>query len=95
MLKKSARIVLASLPGAVKRETSVSRGAAALLGIRRVSARQGWAGEKSGLFEHPARALLFMSERSFFLCRRNGGQLFISRAGWIKNQTRAIVPTYI
>jgi hypothetical protein len=25
--------------------------AAALLGIRRVSARQGWAGEKSGLFE--------------------------------------------
>ena len=29
--------------------------AAALLGARRVSARQGWAGEKSGLFEHPAR----------------------------------------
>jgi len=28
--------------------------AAALLGRRRVSARQGWAGEKSGLFEHPA-----------------------------------------
>jgi len=28
--------------------------AAALLGTRRVSARQGWAGEKSGLFEHPA-----------------------------------------
>jgi hypothetical protein len=27
---------------------------AALLGRRRVSARQGWAGEKSGLFEHPA-----------------------------------------
>jgi hypothetical protein len=27
--------------------------AAALLGTRRVSARQGWAGEKSGLFEHP------------------------------------------
>ena len=25
---------------------------AALPGIRRVSARQGWAGEKSGLFEH-------------------------------------------
>jgi hypothetical protein len=23
-------------------------------GIRRVSARQGWVGEKSGLFEHPA-----------------------------------------
>jgi hypothetical protein len=28
--------------------------AAALLGTRRVSARQGWVGEKSSLFEHPA-----------------------------------------
>ena len=28
--------------------------AAALLGKRRVLARLGWAGEKSGLFEHPA-----------------------------------------
>jgi len=28
--------------------------AAGLLGIRRVSARQGWAGATSGLFEHPA-----------------------------------------
>jgi hypothetical protein len=28
--------------------------AAVLLGKRRVSARQGWAGERSGLFEHPA-----------------------------------------
>src|SRR4249920_3579970 len=28
--------------------------AAALLGTRRFSACQGWAGEKSGLFEHPA-----------------------------------------
>jgi hypothetical protein len=28
--------------------------AAVLLGKRRVSARRGWAGEKSGLFEHPA-----------------------------------------
>jgi hypothetical protein len=27
--------------------------AAALPGTRRVSARQGWAGEKSGHFEHP------------------------------------------
>ena len=27
---------------------------AALLGTRRVSARRGWAGEKSCLFEHPA-----------------------------------------
>jgi hypothetical protein len=31
--------------------------AAALLGTRRVSARQGWAGEKSGIFEHPAGGL--------------------------------------
>jgi hypothetical protein len=38
----------------VKRETRVSRGALALLGTRRVSACQGWAGETSGLFEHPA-----------------------------------------
>jgi hypothetical protein len=28
--------------------------AAALLGVRRVLARQGWAGEKSSLFDHPA-----------------------------------------
>jgi len=34
---------------------SASYTAAALLGTRRVSARQGWAGEKSGLFQHPAR----------------------------------------
>ena len=54
MLKKPASIVLASLPGTVKRETSVSRGVAALLGTTRVSARRGWAGKKSGLFEHPA-----------------------------------------
>src|SRR5580765_101426 len=31
--------------------------AAALLGRRRVSARQGWAGETSGIFEHPAALL--------------------------------------
>jgi len=30
---------------------------AALPGPRRVSARQGWAGEKAGLFEHPAALL--------------------------------------
>jgi len=55
MLKKSASGILASLRGTVKRETMVSRGAAALLGTRRVSARRGWAGEKAGLFDHPAR----------------------------------------
>ena len=38
----------------MKRETRVSLGAAGLPGTRRVSARQGWAGEKSVLFEHPA-----------------------------------------
>ena len=52
MLKKSASDVLAALRN---RETRVSLEAAALLGTRRVLARQGWAGEKSGLFEHPAR----------------------------------------
>jgi hypothetical protein len=39
----------------VRRETRVSLGVAALHGIRRVSARLGWAGEKSGLSTHPAR----------------------------------------
>jgi len=38
----------------VKRETRVSRRAAALPAEWRVLARRGWAGEKSGLFEHPA-----------------------------------------
>ncbi len=33
---------------------SVFNSPAALLGKRRVLARQGWAGEMSGLFEHPA-----------------------------------------
>lgn len=32
---------------------SASYTAAALLETKRVSTRQGWAGEKSGLFEHP------------------------------------------
>jgi hypothetical protein len=30
--------------------------------MRRVSARQGWAGEKSGLFEHPAGCSPFVPE---------------------------------
>ncbi|MFI5247793.1 MAG: hypothetical protein ACHQWV_04480, partial [Nitrospirales bacterium] len=34
--------------------------AAALLGTRRASARQGWAGAKVGLFEHPAEACPFV-----------------------------------
>ena len=34
--------------------------AAALLGTRRVLARQGWEGEKSGLFEHPAGGVLLL-----------------------------------
>ena len=53
----------------MKRETKVSRGVAALFGKRRVPGRRGflgrlraggksscrgWAGEKAGLFEHPA-----------------------------------------
>ena len=42
----------------VKRDTSVSRGAAVLLGKRRVSARQGWEGEKTGFFENPVRCMV-------------------------------------
>jgi len=57
MLKKSASSVLASLTKTVKRETKVSFGAAALPAERRASARRGWAGEKSGLFEHPEAIL--------------------------------------
>ncbi len=38
----------------MKRETKVSRRAAALPAEWRVLARRGWAGEKSGLLEHPA-----------------------------------------
>jgi len=34
--------------------------AAALLEQRRVSARQGWAGEKAGLFEHPTGHVLVL-----------------------------------
>ncbi len=56
MLKKSASFVLASLRGSTYRSVRLASSlAAALLGTRRVSTRQGWAGEKSGLFEHPAR----------------------------------------
>ena len=55
MLKKSASFVPKKRETlGVKRETRVSCGAAALPGTKRVSARLGWAGEKSGLFEHPA-----------------------------------------
>src|SRR5437868_2806111 len=55
MLKKSASVVLSSLLRTVKREreTKVGLGSAALLGERRLSARQSWAGEKFSLFEHP------------------------------------------
>jgi hypothetical protein len=50
-------------PPSLKRERVSLKGlhwllAAALLGTRRVLARQGWAGETSGLFEHPAQFLL-------------------------------------
>jgi hypothetical protein len=54
MLKKSASFVLAALRGSTYRSVRLASSlAAALLGARRVSARQGWAGEKSGLVEHP------------------------------------------
>ena len=50
----------------MKRETSVSHGAAALPAERRVLARRGWAGGKSGLFEPPAHyaATFFVAHRS-------------------------------
>ena len=68
MLKKSASSVLASLSKLVKHELETCDDggkkdgfyAAALLGKRRVSARQGWVGEMSGLFEHPAGMFFFI-----------------------------------
>jgi hypothetical protein len=69
MLKKSASFVLAALRGSTYRSVRLASSlAAAFLGARRgpgrrgclgrlraggCSSRQGWAGEKSGLFEHP------------------------------------------
>ncbi len=38
---------------------------ATLLGIRRVLARQGWAGEKAGPFEHPEPIATSASHRRF------------------------------
>ena len=59
MLKQSASFVLASLRGSTYRRVRLASSlVAALLGTRRVSARQGWEGEKSGLFEHPAEYVL-------------------------------------
>ena len=55
MLKKSASGVLASFIGSTYRSVRLASSlAAALPAERRVLARRGWAGEKSGLFEHPA-----------------------------------------
>ena len=54
MLRKFVSGVLASLRGSMYRNIRLAFSlATALLETRRVSARQGWAGEKSGLFEHP------------------------------------------
>ena len=55
MLKQPASFVLASLRGSTYRSVRLTSSlAAASLGTRRVPVREGWAGEKSGLFEHPA-----------------------------------------
>jgi hypothetical protein len=49
--RRSRIVQILNVPQRVRLRSSL---AAALLGKRRVSARQGWAGEKSGIFEHPA-----------------------------------------
>ncbi len=55
MLKKPASIVLASFRGSAYRSIRLASSLAAALPVERcVLARRGWAGEKSGLFEHPA-----------------------------------------
>ena len=64
MLKKSASGVLASLRGSTYRSVRLASSlAAALPAERRVSARRGWAGENSGLFEHPVRVGLGREKR--------------------------------
>jgi len=64
LLEKSAGFILASHPGAVKRETRVSQEAAALPAEQRVLARRGWAGEKTGLLEHPTEVFPYCSTRT-------------------------------
>jgi hypothetical protein len=73
MLKKSASFVLDS-----SKSSTYPRGyasgfdsPAALLGTRRVSARQGWAGEISGLFEHPEGCFFLLGVQALkvLLCR--------------------------
>jgi hypothetical protein len=55
MLRKPASIVLASLRGSMYRSVRLASLLAAALPVERcVLARRGWAGETSGLFEHPA-----------------------------------------
>ena len=52
----SASDVLASLRGSTYQSVRLASSLAATLPAeRRVLARRGWAGEKSGLFEHPAQ----------------------------------------
>ena len=62
----------------MKSETRVSRGVAVLLGKSRVSARQGWMGEKTGFFENPVRcmvALVMGLVLSFAGCQAGGGKI--------------------
>ena len=62
----------------MKRDTSVRRGAAVLLGKRRVSARQGWMGEKTRFFENPVRcmvALVMGLLMSLAGCQAGGGKI--------------------
>jgi len=55
--EKSASGVLTSLKGSTYRSVRLASSlAAALPAERRVLARRGWAGEKSGHFEHPAQS---------------------------------------
>jgi hypothetical protein len=55
MLKKPASIVLASFRGSMYGSVRLASSLAAALPVERcVLAHRGWAGEKSGIFEHPA-----------------------------------------
>jgi hypothetical protein len=64
MLKKSASIVLASFrPSTYPKGTPRAFTRCGLAAERRVLARLGWAGEKSGHFEHPAEVFYCCAAR--------------------------------
>jgi hypothetical protein len=86
MLKKSASFVLGSSNSSTypRGYASGFDSPAALFGTRRVLARLGWAGEKSGLFEHPVGRSQFPQIYSY---RISDGVALLSRSLPIRSPT--------